>query len=76
MNIMKKIKVKVIPRAGKQEITYAGPDQYRIKLKSAPIKGRANQELISLLAHHFKVGKSSIEIVKGLYSRNKVVVIK
>ncbi len=46
-----------------------------IRLTEAPIDGQANQQLISFLAKQFSVPKNRIEIIKGLQSRNKVVII-
>lgn len=48
----------------------------KIKLTTPPVDGKANEEMIKLLAKHFKVSKSSIEILKGKTSKNKVVEIK
>ena len=68
-----KINVKVIPKSSVQHITESLEGDLRVKLKSPPVEGRANQELIELLAKYYKVSKSQVEIVKGLTSKNKVV---
>jgi hypothetical protein len=46
-----------------------------IGLKSKPEKGEANKELIKKLAKHFDVHSSSIKILSGLKSKNKIVEI-
>ncbi|MEG5067583.1 DUF167 domain-containing protein [Microcoleus sp. B3-A4] len=46
-----------------------------IHLKSPPVDGKANQELIILLAKNFKVPKSALGIKSGFSSRNKLVEI-
>ncbi len=46
-----------------------------VKLKSPPVEGRANDELIHVLAEKYGVPKSRIRIKSGLGSRNKVVEI-
>ena len=43
----------------------------RVRLRAIPEKGKANKALIELLASHFSVAKSLIEIVSGSTSRNK-----
>ncbi|MFN6222240.1 MAG: DUF167 domain-containing protein, partial [Dolichospermum sp.] len=42
---------------------------------SPPIDGKANEELIKLLAKKFDVPKSSITIKSGVTSRNKLIII-
>lgn len=60
----KKNKIKVIP-----------PDSIEARIKSVPRKGKANKELIEVLADHFNVRKSNIHIIKGLRNRNKIILI-
>ncbi|RUM87332.1 MAG: hypothetical protein DSZ24_06440 [Thermodesulfatator sp.] len=40
-----------------------------------PEKGKANKQLVEVLAKHFGVKKSSVKILKGETSHNKVVEI-
>ena len=47
----------------------------KVRVKSKPIEGKANRNLIKLLGKQLKVPKSSIEIIKGEKSRNKTVKI-
>ena len=44
-------------------------------VKAKPEKGKANEELVKKLAWHFKVPISSVRIVSGRTSRNKVIEI-
>lgn len=46
-----------------------------IGIRSKPIKGKANQEIIKKLADYFSVPSSKVSIVAGLRSKNKVVEI-
>lgn len=69
------IKVSVIPNAKKTTITNTAPGHYRVRVTAAPVKGRANQELIRLLAEHFGTAPSSITIKRGVHSRNKIIEI-
>jgi len=68
-------KVKVKPNSKKQEIAEESDGSLSIQLKSPPVDGKANKELITLLAKEFDVPKSSILIKSGLSSRNKLVEI-
>ncbi len=45
------------------------------RLKSPPVDGKANQELVKLVAEHFNVAKSCVSIQSGAGSRLKRVSI-
>lgn len=47
-----------------------------IGISISPEKGKANAEIIRKLAKHFKVSKSSVKIVFGEKSRNKIIEIE
>jgi uncharacterized protein (TIGR00251 family) len=70
-----KIQVKVKPNSKQQKIEEVDGGSLVIYLKSPPIDGKANQELIELLAKKFKVAKSQVLIKSGLSSKNKLVEI-
>ena len=46
-----------------------------IGIRSKPVKGRANKEIIEKIADYFKVSSSSVEIVAGRRSKTKFVEI-
>ena len=71
-----KIQVKVKPNSKQQKIEELEDGSLIIRLKSLPIKGQANQELIKLLAKRYQVTKSQILIKSGLSSNNKLIEIK
>lgn len=68
------INVRVIPRARVQKIVADG-DILRVYTNAAPTDGEANAAVIKMLAKHFDVPKSSISIVRGVTSHDKVVEI-
>ena len=70
-----KIKVKVKPNSKKQTIEANSDDSLTIGLKSPPVDGKANRELIALLSAKFHVPQPQIEIKSGLSSKHKLVVI-
>ncbi|HLO49853.1 MAG TPA: DUF167 domain-containing protein [Kamptonema sp.] len=67
------LKIKVKPNSKQQNIQSEPDGSFRISLKSPPTDGKANEELIKLLAKRFDVPKSQITIKSGLSSRNKLV---
>lgn len=70
-----KIQVKVKPNSKQQKIEELEDGNLIIRLKSLPIDGKANQELIKLLAKKYQVSKSQITIKSGLSSKNKLIEI-
>ena len=70
------IKIKVIPRAKKTEIIEMENGYLKVKLISAPIKNRANDELLDLLSEYYRVNKSAITIKRGIHTREKLIEIK
>lgn len=70
-----RVKIKVITNAPKAEIIPIAPDQLKVKLVQQPEKGKANRELIELLAGHYGVAKSCVHIIRGEHSRDKVIEI-
>lgn len=70
-----KIKIKVSTHSKRQQISVQPDGSLKIKLKSLPVKGKANEELIELLAGYYKIFRNQITIVKGLASGDKVAEI-
>ena len=70
----KLISVKVIPRAGRNEVKEDG-ERLKVYLTAPAEDGRANQALVQVLAEHLGVKKSMIIIKKGLRSRQKIIKI-
>ena len=69
---MTRVEIKVIPKSRRSELKKIGKT-LKAWLKSAPEDGKANEELVLMLAEKLGVPKSSIEISRGIASRNKLV---
>ena len=67
------LQVKVKPRASVSELTQAPDGTWTAKLKAAPVDGKANDELIALVAEHFHCRKAAVEIKAGASGRTKLV---
>ena len=65
------VKVKPNARVSTLEQSEAGP--WLARLKSAPVDGKANEELIALVADHFKCRKSDVSIKSGASGRMKMI---
>lgn len=73
---MTRISVRVIPNASKSEVVGRELDVIKVRLAAPPIDGKANEELIRVLAEHYDVPKSTITIVKGHIGKMKMVEIR
>jgi len=69
-----KLQVKVFPKSSRKELVTSA-EGIKAYIKEAPDKGKANKALIELIAEEYGVRKSSVRIVTGLTSRNKIVEI-
>jgi len=67
------IQVKVQPRAKRREVAADGASGLTVKVLSPPEGGRANREVIELVAEHFGLPVSKVRIVRGEKSRHKLV---
>lgn len=67
------VNIRVIPRARRNQITVDTDGTVRVHTTAAPADGAANEAVIKMLAEHFKVPKTSINIICGSTSRNKVI---
>lgn len=67
--------VKVIARASKCAVISQTDGSLKIKLTQPAIEGRANDQLITLLAEHFHLSKSNIHIVGGAHASIKRIQI-
>jgi uncharacterized protein len=74
-NLVVRLMVKVTPNAGCSEITGFKEDVLQLRIAAPPDKGKANKELVDFLSEQMGVKKSSIAIVRGLTSRNKILSI-
>ncbi|NJR38043.1 MAG: DUF167 domain-containing protein [Leptolyngbyaceae cyanobacterium CSU_1_4] len=74
--MIKILHIKVKPNAKQPFIQRAEDGSLIVSLKSSPVEGKANAELIKILAAEFKVAKSDVQIKSGLSSKYKRVEIE
>ena len=70
------LQVKVKPRARTSELVQAQDGTWSAKLKAAPVDGKANEELIGLVAARFGCRKADVTIKAGAAARVKLVRIE
>lgn len=69
-------KVRLQPRASKNEIMGLQEDALKIRLTSPPVEGEANQACIEFFAELFNKAKSAVVITGGHKCRNKTLEIQ
>ena len=73
---MKTLRIRVKPRSSVSQLEEPDADGvWLARLKSAPVDGKANAELIALLARRFACSKSAVLIKSGAGGRIKQVQI-
>lgn len=70
-----KLQVKVKPNARTSSLEQAADGTWTASLKSPPVDGKANAELIALVASHFGCRKAAVRIQSGASGRIKLVAI-
>jgi len=70
------IQVKVKPNARSSVLEQVEGGTYVAQLKAAPVDGKANEELIALVARRFGCRKSDVSIRSGASGRTKLVRIE
>jgi hypothetical protein len=67
------LRVKVKSNSRNSLLTQEIDGTWRAQLKAPPVDGKANAELVSLIATHFKCRKADVVIKSGASARLKLV---
>ncbi len=67
------LRVKVKPNSRSSSLIQQADGSWRAQLKAPPVDGRANAELIALIAAHFGCPKAAVLIQSGAAARTKLV---
>ena len=70
------IQVKVKPNSRASLLEQREDGTWLAQIKSPPVAGKANDELLALVAKHFKRPKSDVAIKSGASTRIKLVQIR
>lgn len=69
------LQVKVRPNARESRLTQQADGTWIALLRSPPVDGKANAELIGLVARHFGATRARVAIRRGASGRLKVVTV-
>ena len=68
-----RLRVRVSPGARRSEVVGRLGDAWKVRVRSAPERGRANDEVTAVLAKTLRLPPRDVRIVAGHASREKVV---
>jgi len=69
------IYIKVKPKSHKEKIEKVDEAHFIVCTQKIPEKGRANDDVVRLLAKYFNISPSRVILTSGLTSRNKTATI-
>ena len=67
-----RVNVRVIPRAKINRVEVQPDGTLRVHTTTAPTDGKATADVVKMLARHYGVPKTSIKLMRGETSRDKV----
>jgi len=67
--------LRVHPDASRNEVAGFTDGVLRVRVAAPPVKDKANKELIAFLGQILGVNKSTLAIIKGRTSKNKVLAV-
>lgn len=72
---MKRMQVKVRPNARVSALEELADGTWLARVKTPPVDGRANRELVELIARRFKLRKAQVSVKSGASGRMKLIQI-
>ena len=71
-----RFRVRLVPRASRDEITGVLDGVLRVRLHAPPVDGAANDALVAFLADRLAVPRRGVRIVTGATSRTKLIEVE
>ena len=70
------VNVRAAPRSSRAGLDGMVGDALKVRIRSAPVDGKANKELIEVLADAFGLPKSAVEFKSGETSKTKRLLLR
>lgn len=67
------ITVRAKPRSSVSALEQDATGTWIARLRSSPVDGKANEELVALVARHFGCPRSAVSVISGATARLKLV---
>lgn len=71
-----RLAVRVIPGARRSEVVGRVGHAWKLRVAAPPERGRANGELVALLARTLRVPRSSVRVARGQTTAQKLVEVE
>jgi hypothetical protein len=68
-----RLRLKVVPGARRSQVVGRLGESWKLRVHAAPERGRANDEVVALLAEALGLAQSEVRVVAGRTTRDKVV---
>ena len=68
-----RLRLRVVPGARRAGVVGRLGEAWKLRVHAAPERGRANDEVVALLAETLGLARSEVRLVAGLTSRDKIV---
>lgn len=70
------LKVRVSPNSSKNVLSVGTGERLEVKLTAPPKEGKANEQLVKFLGKTLGIAPSSISILRGRSSRDKILLVR
>ena len=70
---MKMLRIRVKPNSRTSALEQSDDGTWLARVQSPPVDGKANRELVALVARHFALRRSQVSIQSGATGRIKLV---
>ncbi len=71
-----KLEIRVKLNSKKAEVVQNENEPLTVRVTARPIEGKANEQIIELLAEYFHKPKRAISIIAGVRGKTKIVEVK
>jgi len=71
-----RLSVRVVPGARRSEVVGRVGEAWKLRVAAPPERGRANGELVALLARTLRVPRSSVRVARGHTTGQKLVEVQ
>lgn len=69
------LRLRIQPRASRDEIVGLHGDDLKVRISAPPVDSAANESLVKFLSKRLNLPKSRVQLLKGLTSRNKTILL-
>jgi uncharacterized protein (TIGR00251 family) len=71
-----RLRLRVTPGAARSSVVGAHGDAWKVRVTSAPERGKANQAVLELLSDALRVPRTRLTLVTGHAARDKMVAVE